>query len=46
MILLNSIAYNIRKKVPFNGILTTEHIEYKKGKVCLIKIYEVFIIFH
>lgn len=31
--LLNSIAYDIRKKVPFNGILPTEHIEHpKKGE--------------
>ncbi|KAK2584271.1 hypothetical protein KPH14_006677 [Odynerus spinipes] len=31
--LLNSIAYDIRKKVPFNGILPTEYIEHpKKGE--------------
>lgn len=37
--LLNSIAYDIRKRVPFNGILSTEHIESpKKGEVCIIKI--------
>ncbi|KAL2745389.1 uncharacterized protein V1477_006244 [Vespula maculifrons] len=31
--LLNSIAYDIRKRVPFNGILSTEHIESpKKGE--------------